>query len=107
MFSKAVIAYFKSINANMTLNVDELHVNVNIEGRLLDVVLLKNESGVMNTTEQLNFLKMSFQTKMNAGTGAIFSTCHLRKMYDNQKMRFAKNSMIIIKYSPTFFLSYK
>ena len=26
----------------------------------------------MNTTEQFNFLKMSFQTKTNTGTGAIF-----------------------------------
>ena len=63
---------FKSINTNMALNVDELPVNVNIEGRSLDVILLENEAGVMNTTEQFNFLKMSFQTKTNTGTGAIF-----------------------------------
>ena len=63
---------FKSINTNMALNVDELPVNVNIEGHSLGVILLENESGVMNTTEQFNFLKMSFQSKMNTGTGAIF-----------------------------------
>ena len=63
---------FKSINTNMALNVDELPVNVNIEGHSLDVILLENEAGVMKTTEQFNFLKMSFQTKTNTGTGAIF-----------------------------------
>ena len=63
---------FKSINTNMALNVDELPVNVNIEGHSLGVILLENESGVMNTTEQFNFLKMSFQSEMNTGTGAIF-----------------------------------
>ena len=30
-----------------------------------------------------------------------------KKDYDNHKLRFAKNTMIIIKFSPTFFLSYK
>ena len=30
----------KRVNTNMALNVDELHVNVNIEGRSLDVILL-------------------------------------------------------------------
>ena len=63
---------FKSLNTNMALNVDELPVNVNIEGRSLDEILLENEAGVMNTTEQLNFLKMSFQTETNTGIGAIF-----------------------------------
>ena len=63
---------FKSINTNVALNVDELPVNVNIEGHSLGVILLENGSGVMNTTEQFNFLKMSFQSKMNTGTGAIF-----------------------------------
>ena len=47
---------FKSINTNMALNVDELPVNVNIEGRSLDAILLEIEAGVMNTTEQFNFL---------------------------------------------------
>ena len=32
----------------------------------------KNATGVMNTTDELNFLKISFQTKTNTGTGAIF-----------------------------------
>ena len=57
-----VIAY-KSLNSNLALNVDELPGNVNIEGCLLKVILLENETGIMNTTDQLNFLKISFQTK--------------------------------------------
>ena len=49
---------FKSINTDMALNVYEIPVNVNIEGRSFVVILLENEAGVMNTTEQFNFLKM-------------------------------------------------
>ena len=63
---------FKSLNTNLTLNVDELPRNVTIEGCSLKVILLENETGVMNATDQLNFLKISFQTKTNTGTGAIF-----------------------------------
>ena len=32
--------------------------NVTIEGCSLKVILLENETGVMNTTDQLNFLKI-------------------------------------------------
>ena len=63
---------YKSLNTNLTLNVDELPRNVTIEGCSLKVILPENETGVMNTTDQLNFLKISFQTKTNTGTGAIF-----------------------------------
>ena len=63
---------FKSINTNMALNVDDLPANVNIEDCSLDVILLENEAGVMSSTEQFNFVKMSFQSKTNTGTGAIF-----------------------------------
>ena len=63
---------FKSINTNMALNVDDLPANINIEGFSLDVILLENEAGVMNSTEQFNVPKMSFQTKTNTGTRAIF-----------------------------------
>ena len=55
----------------MALNVDELPGNVNIEGCSLKVILLENETDVMNTTNQLNFLKISFQTKKNSGTGEM------------------------------------
>ena len=63
---------YKSLNTNLTLNADELPKNVTIEGCSLNVILLENETGVMNTTDELNFLKISFQTKTNTGTGAIF-----------------------------------
>ena len=61
---------FKSLNTNLTLNIDELPRNITIEGCSLKVILLENETGVMNVTDQ--FLKISFQTKTNTGTGAIF-----------------------------------
>ena len=32
---------------------------------------------------------------------SLFPTWPLQKIYDNHKLRFAKNYMIIIKYSPT------
>ena len=63
---------YKSLNTNLTLNVDELPRNVTIEGCSLKVILLENETGVMNTTDELNFLKISFQTNTNTGTGVIF-----------------------------------
>ena len=63
---------YKSLNTNLTLNVDDIPRNVTIEGCSLKVILLENETGVMNTTDELNFLKTSFQTKTNTGTGAIF-----------------------------------
>ena len=63
---------YQSLNTNLTLNVDELPRNVTVEEGSLKVILLENETGVMNTTDQLNFLKISFQTKTNTGTGAIF-----------------------------------
>ena len=63
---------FKGLNTDMALNVDELPGNVHIEGCSLNVILLENETGVLNTTDQINFLKISFQMKTNTGTGAIF-----------------------------------
>ena len=63
---------FKGLNTDMALNVDELPGNVHIEGCSLNVILLENETGVLNTTDQMNFLKISFQMKTNTGTGAIF-----------------------------------
>ena len=56
----------------MALNVDKLPWNVNIEGCSLNVILLENETGVLNSTDQMNFLKISFQMKTNTDTGAIF-----------------------------------
>ena len=56
----------------MPLNVDELPDNVNIEGCSLKVKLLENESGIINISNPFNFLKVSFETKSNTGTGAIF-----------------------------------
>ena len=47
---------FKSINTNVALIVDELPGNVHIEGCLLNVILLENETGVRNNTDQMNFL---------------------------------------------------
>ena len=61
---------FKSINTNAALNVDELPGNVHIQGCSLNVILLENV--VLNTTDHMNFRKISFQMKANTGTGVIF-----------------------------------
>ena len=56
------------LNTDMALNVDELPGNFHIEGCSLNVILLENETSILNTTDQMNFLKISFQMKTNTGT---------------------------------------
>ena len=68
MLYKTVI---KILKTSLALNIDGLHGNVNIEGCSLKVILLENETGVINTTYQLNFLKITFHTKANTDTSVI------------------------------------
>ena len=63
---------YKSLINTIPLNVDELPGNVNVKGCSLKVSLLEYQTGIINISNQLHFFWMSFETKSNTGTGAIF-----------------------------------
>ena len=66
------VGLFKTRNINHALNVDELPQEVNVEGCLIRVTMLENGTGILNTVDQLNFLKVSHDEKLNTGIAVIF-----------------------------------
>ena len=63
---------YKSLNTNNILSVDDLPQNVTVEGCALRTTMLKNETGIMNITDHLDFLEQSYQKLSDTGNGLIF-----------------------------------
>ena len=62
---------YKSLNTDNILNVDDLPHNISVEGYMLTVTMLQNETGAISTNNQFDLLERSYKEN-NTGNGLIF-----------------------------------
>ena len=62
---------YKSLNTDNILNVDDLPHNISVEGYMLTVTMLQNETGAISTNNQFDLLERSYKEN-NTGNRLIF-----------------------------------
>ena len=62
---------YKSLNTDNILNVDDLPHNISVEGYMLTVTMLKNETEAISTNNQFHSLERSYKEN-NTGNWLIF-----------------------------------
>ena len=63
---------YKSLHTDEVLTLDDLPTNVTVEGCVMQVIRLENESGQINVANTFDMLETSFKNSTNSGSGLIF-----------------------------------
>ena len=63
---------YKSLNTDKILSLDDLPPNVTVEGYVMQVIKLENESEWINVTARFDMLERSYKKIRNTGSGIIF-----------------------------------
>ena len=60
---------YKSLKTDKILNVDDLSHNIIVEGYMLTVTMLQNETGAISTNNQFDLLERSYIKKITQAMG--------------------------------------
>ena len=60
---------YKSLKTDKILNVDDLPHNIIVEGYMLTVTMLQNETGAISTNNQFDLLERSYIKKITQAMG--------------------------------------